>query len=147
MRYLRRTIAGVRGNRTAFAIGLANGIGLLILVAVGYVYELSLTGWILGWLLVSGLMNILLAWNNERRTATGRDRGWNEIIGKPVVAQSRFQHHAGEYKGVVGLGSERWRAVSRSPLSEGQRLAVVGRRGLVLEVAPEADKRPHPGAR
>ena len=143
IRHLRRTVAYAFHDRVAAAINIGNGIGVLLLIAVGYLYQLNLTGWVLGWLLISGLTNLLLAWNNERRLAAGREPVWNDVVGHPVTVCARFEPRARRYGGTVQLGSERWRAVSGAPLAPGQRAVVTARHGLVLEVEPQPDADAH----
>lgn len=138
-KYLRRAVAYLLHDRVALAINIGNGLALLALVTVGYVYGLELTGWILGWLLISGLTNLLAAWNNERRQAAGREPVWNEIVGRSVTACRGFEPRARRYRGTVQLGTERWQAVSRAPLAEGEAAVVTGRQGLVLEVEPRGN--------
>lgn len=135
-KHLYRALAHVLHDRVATAINIGNGLGLLLLVAAGYAYRLDLAGWILGWLLISGLSNLLLAWNNERRQAAGRETTWNETVGRPVTVCTRFEARARGYGGTVQLGTERWRATSRVPLAPGQAARVTARHGLVLEVEP-----------
>lgn len=140
-RILQKAVAHARHERVALAISIGNAAGVLLLIALGYLYQLKLTAWILGWLLISGLANVLLAWNNERRLAAGRSRTWHEIVGRGVTACTCFERHGRSYRGMVQLGAERWQAVSRAPLAPGQGAVVAARHGLVLEVEPTGDAR------
>ena len=133
---LHRAVAYAFRDRVAAAINIGNALALLLLALVGYARGLRPTAWILGWLLISGLTNLLLAWNNERRQAAGREPVWNETVGRTVSVCRRFEPRAQRYRGTVRLGTEHWQATSRAPLAEGQAAVVTGRRGLVLEVAP-----------
>jgi membrane-bound serine protease (ClpP class) len=113
------------GGVAAFVIGAVilidtemPGFGIPpgLIVAVG----------VLSALLIGGLAGIAL--RTRRRTAV---TGENELIGR--VAEV-LDDTSGE--GWARIHGETWRVVSRTPLRRGQKVRVLARNGLVLEVAP-----------
>jgi membrane-bound serine protease (ClpP class) len=92
------------------------GIPPGLIVAVG----------VLSALLIGGLAGIAL--RTRRRTAV---TGENELIGR--VAEV-LDDTSGD--GWARIHGETWRVVSRTPLRRGQKVRVLARNGLVLEVAP-----------
>jgi membrane-bound serine protease (ClpP class) len=81
---------------------------------------------VLSALLIGGLAGIAL--RTRRRTAV---TGENELIGR--VAEV-LDDTSGD--GWARIHGETWRVVSRTPLRRGQKVRVLARNGLVLEVAP-----------
>jgi membrane-bound serine protease (ClpP class) len=63
----------------------------------------------------------------RQRPKTGQD----EVVGSEARALEDF-----EGAGHVRLMGERWNARSRGPVSKGQRVRVVGIKGLTVEVEP-----------
>ena len=125
----------------ALGIGgvIAVVIGSIILIDTdvpGFVVSRPLIGAIA---LVSsfGLMAIIgvAVKARQRPVVTGRE----EMIGAEGTALSDFEHQENVYGGDVFVHSERWSAVTRSPLREGQDIVVTGIDGLTLEVRPAAD--------
>jgi len=57
--------------------------------------------------------------------------GPEALIGRECVAMEKIQ-----LRGLVRCGSEMWTALTRTPLTPGQRARIVGVRGATLEVEP-----------
>lgn len=93
-------------------------------------------------LLVVVLVNlagdIAYAARTERRVKHGSVPLRNDVVGSRAIAGESFNAAGGSYRGAVVLAGARWRAVSDRPVEAGNPLRVTGRRGLVLEVAPDA---------
>jgi membrane-bound serine protease (ClpP class) len=63
--------------------------------------------------------------------------GMEQMTHEHAVALESFVPREGRYRGHVRLSGERWKAVSNSPVREGQALRVTAIEGLTAEVAPE----------
>jgi membrane-bound serine protease (ClpP class) len=114
-------------------------IGSIILIDTdvpGFVVSRPLIGAIA---LVSsfGLMAIIgiAITARHRPVVAGRE----ELIGAEGTALSDFKIHENGYEGDVFVHSERWNAVTRSPLRKGQVIVVTGIEGLKLEVRTTDD--------
>lgn len=82
-----------------------------------------------------GLMAIIgVAVKARRRTVVS---GREQLVGAAGMALLDF-----ERRGSVFVHSERWNAVSRTPLREGQAVVVTGIDGLTLEVRPANEQAP-----
>jgi membrane-bound serine protease (ClpP class) len=74
-----------------------------------------------------------LAVSSHRRKVETGNTGWSE-------AEAEVQDWSG--KGHVFVHGERWRAVSDTPLKQGQQVRITGIDGLTVTVAPDrADDR------
>ena len=71
----------------------------------------------------------------QRPVVTGSE----ELIGAGGTVLADFERQENVYGGDVFVRSERWSAVTPSPLREGQAIIVTGIDGLTLKVRPTAD--------
>jgi len=83
--------------------------------------------------------DVVFAVRNERSLARGGANLRNDMVGCRVTAEDRFTPAGGSYRGIVFLSGERWQAACGHRAETGERLAVTGRRGLVLDVAAALD--------
>lgn len=87
-------------------------------------------------MLLFGLGDLLAGWRNDRANERGEIELHNGICGSHAVVQSEFTPQAGSYQGRVRLAGESWRARSSQPLVTGDKVRVVAREGLLLQVQP-----------
>lgn len=64
--------------------------------------------------------------------------GDSQLVGQPALALDDFQRHEQERVGRVRLHGEIWRARARSPVRRGDRVVVLARHGLILDVEVES---------
>lgn len=69
---------------------------------------------------------------HRRRVQTGGD----ELVGMAAVAAEDFVAEGEHFAGLAQVRGELWRAVSPTPVTAGQSLAIEGRQGLTLLVQP-----------
>lgn len=119
----------------SFGVLGVGGIVAFVLAAT-MLFDTDIPGFGISWpviggaALVSGLLLIFLlgyVWRAQRRPITTGSEG---LIGREAVVLS----WAGS-DGYVRLGGERWRAASHRRFTPGERVMVIRRTGLVLEVA------------
>ena len=114
-------------------------IGSIILIDTdvpGFVVSRPLIG---GIALVSafGLMAIIgiAVTARHKPVVSGRE----QLIGAEGTVLSNFKSHENVYTGEVFVHSERWSAVTGTPLRKGQNIVVTGIDGLTLKVHPAGD--------
>lgn len=93
-------------------------------------------------LLVNLAGDVAFALKSERSVKHRRVTLCNEMIGRRGVTDGAFLEYGRCYEGIVMLAGERWRARSDRAVAARAPVYVVGRRGLVVEVASE---HPHAG--
>lgn len=129
----------------AFAPSGALAVGGIIAFAVGSLFlfpgpvpGFSLSGAVVAAATLCSAAILLLAfaaiWRSRRRAVVIGDAALVGSAGEVV----RWRDTEGE----VQVRGERWRAISATPLAPGQRVRVVARRDLTLEIAPESNASP-----
>lgn len=116
------------------ALGLSGGLSLVLGAAI--LFDTDLSGFSVSWPMLVAIATVVLALSlataflafisRGRRVTTGAEQMIG-ITGKVESWEGRA--------GFVIAHGERWRAVAGEPLSSGDEIRVVGRKGLTLEVA------------
>ncbi|HEX9772755.1 MAG TPA: nodulation protein NfeD [Steroidobacteraceae bacterium] len=118
------------------------GLGGIIAFVIGSVMLLDddVPGFSIAWQLIGsmGLAGSLLLLGIVSFAVRARRRpivsGSEALLSERAEAMESFDH-----RGLVSVHGEMWNAVSRSPVRQGQRLRIVRRDGLTLEVEPDPD--------
>jgi membrane-bound serine protease (ClpP class) len=120
----------------------ALGLGGIIAFVIGSVMLLDddVPGFSIAWQLIGsmGLAGSLVLLGIVSFAVRARRRpivsGSEALLSERAEAMESFDH-----RGLVSVHGEMWNAVSRSPVRQGQRLRIVRRDGLTLEVEPDPD--------
>lgn len=126
----------------------ALGIGGVIAVVIGSIIliDTDVPGFVvsrplIGAIALIGSLGLMLIIGTAmkarlRPVVAGRE----QLIGELGEVLSDFEYGQNGYGGEIFVHSERWNAVTASPLRAGQAIVVTGIDGLVLEVRPVADQ-------
>lgn len=119
---------------TLISLALGGVIGLLIgrIVQIYYPIDLWWTALVVVFWLAT--MDLISAWRNEKASERGQLKPKNSIEGLPAIVQNEFLNIAGNYQGRVLLAGESWKARSEQALMKGNKVRVIGREGLILDV-------------
>ncbi len=108
-------------------------IGSLMLFDRGSAFSLSL-GLIVPATILTGLFLLFVAGAGLRAQGLPVKSGPETLIGQTMAALTAIDQHGGQ----VFVDGALWRAVSPTPIAQGERAEIVGRNGLTLNVKPKS---------
>jgi membrane protein implicated in regulation of membrane protease activity len=124
---------------------------LLLKLALAASFAIGV-GYLLGWpvwkmlglaLVVSLVIDVMMAWDEERRTARGEFELLNDMVGDIGMVTNAFVREGNGFHGRVRVRGESWAAVfpGHRALAPGERIQVASRQGLTLVIHPYVEPR------
>lgn len=143
----REHTGATRAMSASYSQPLRAVLWLLLKLAVAGIVSAGV-GYLFGWpvwklvglaLVVSLLVDVLMAWHDERRAERGEFVLLNDMVGDTGVVTGGFVRGHGGFRGQVRVRGESWSALysGQRALQPGETVQVRARKGLTLVVDPD----------